>query len=291
MTLPAQGTYDVEIEEVDYLHHDGEAYPAKIFKPVGDGPFPAVVEVHGGAWSKGDRTTNDAINSAVARGGVVVAALEFRNAPQAPYPGSVADVNYGVRWLKAEAARFGTAPHMVGTMGTSSGGHLAVLAAIKPDDMRYASIPLPGAEDQDATAAFVVTLWPVICPASRYRTLQARLDAGEQNDRWPGLLEGQLSYWLSEDAMEEGSPNFAVQRGDALSLPPILYLQNPEDRVHPREHMESFIAGYRAMGGSVQQELFDGEHMDAPRSAAESDSGRAVVSKIIAFAHAQAKAG
>ena len=136
--------YEVDIEEVEFLHHNGTAYIARVHKPRGEGPFPAVVEAHGGAWCEGNRANNDPINSEVAKGGVVVAAIDFRNPPVATYPGSVADVNYGVRWLKANASRLHTRPESIGSMGTSSGGHLVVLNAMKPDDPRYAAEKLPG---------------------------------------------------------------------------------------------------------------------------------------------------
>ena len=141
MATGGQGPYEVEIEEVEYLRHGEKPFLARVLRPRGEGPFPAVIDVHGGAWCRGNTTGNDPINQEVARGGVVVAALEFRNPPDATYPGSVADVNYGFRWLKSEARRFDSEPGMVGSMGTSSGGHLVVLAALKPDDPRYASVP------------------------------------------------------------------------------------------------------------------------------------------------------
>jgi acetyl esterase len=96
-------SYEVDVEEVEYLRHGAKPLLARVFRPHGKGPFPAVVEAHGGAWCEGNRANNDSINSAVAKGGVVVAALDFRNPPDATYPGSVADINYAIRWLKSEA--------------------------------------------------------------------------------------------------------------------------------------------------------------------------------------------
>jgi len=52
--------YEVGIEEVEYLRHGDKPLLARIFKPRGSGPFPAVVEMHGGAWCMGDRNNNDA---------------------------------------------------------------------------------------------------------------------------------------------------------------------------------------------------------------------------------------
>ncbi len=278
-------SYEIDIEEVEYLRHGDKPFLARIFKPRGKGPFPAVVEAHGGAWCEGNRANNDTVNEAVARGGVVVAALDFRNPPDATYPGSVADVNYAVRWLKSQAARFNTKPEWVGTMGTSSGGHLAVLDGLKPDDTRYAAIPSAGGFD--AHVPYVVALWPVICPQGRYRDRKAK-PAGEQAyQNRGGAVAMQEEYWLTEDAMGEGSPTLALSRGDKVEFPKILYVQNPADELHPKFLMDQFVANYRARGGDVQVEYFESAKYDAVRTQPESEAAKGAIRKIVAFIHAQ----
>ena len=277
-------TYDVDVSEVEYLRHGDKGYPARIYRPKGAGPFPAVIDAHGGAWAAGDRFVNEPVDRAVAAGGVVVVAPEFRNPPDATYPGSVADINYAYRWVKANAAKLGTRPEMVGTMGTSSGGHLVVLAALKPDDPRYATIPCPGGGD--AHVPFVVALWPVICPVTRWRMHRDNPKSVGN----PGAVKMQETYWLTEAAMEEGSVAFAVNRGDKVERPHILYMQHPDDTQHPRASVELFVAGYRKLGGQVQLEWFQGEKYDAVRAAPESAEAKAAFEKIIAFIHAEAKA-
>ena len=297
-----QEDYEIDIEEVEYLRHGTKGFLARVFKPRGSGPFPAVVEMHGGAWVEGNRSNNDAINAPVARGGVVVAALDFRCPPEASYPASVADVNYGVRWLKANAARFGARPETIGTMGTSSGGHLAVLAALKPHDPRYAAIALDASQKGvakvgdakvwdakvwDAKVGYVVTLWPVICPLGRYRDRKAKPAGQQAYQNRGGAMAQQEKYWITEEAMGEGSPNLALQRGDPVELPDILYLQNPRDELHPRANLDSFVAGYRKAGGNVELEFFEGEKYDLVRSQPESQSAQQTIKKIIAFIHRQ----
>lgn len=290
MAAEGSGTYEVDIEEVEYVRHRGKPFLARVFRPRGEGPFPAVVEAHGGAWCDGNRANNDSVNGAVAAGGVVVAALEFRNPPDATYPGSVADINFGVRWLKAEAARFDTEPEMVGSMGTSSGGHLVVLAALRPDDARYAATPLAAGAAFDARVPYVVTLWPVICPLSRYRGLKEKLADAPDTENWRRIVGNQDTYWLTEEAMAEGSPNLMVQRGESVDTPNILYVQNPADPLHPRANLESFVAGFRAAGGNVELALFEGEKYDQVRSEPSSPSAREAVGKIVAFIHRKAAA-
>lgn len=277
-------TYDVDIEEVEFLRHGDTAYMARIFKPRGKGPFPAVIEAHGGAWCEGNRANNDTINREVAKGGVVVAAIDFRNPPAATYPGSVADVNYGVRWLKANAARFNTQPEFVGSMGTSSGGHLVVLNGMKPNDSRYAAVKLPGSSF-DARVPYVVAFWPVICPLGRYRDRKAK-PAGERAYQGrSGAVQQQERYWLTEEAMGEGSALLALERGDKVEFPHILYIQNPADEMHPRHLMEGFINAYRAKGGTLETHFFEGPKYDQPRSDPASQNAKDAIAAAVAFIH------
>lgn len=284
------GQYEVDIEEIEYLRHGEKPLMARVFKPRGKGPFPAVVEMHGGAWCMGDRKNNDAINRPVVSGGVVIAALDFRAPPDAVYPGSVADVNYGTRWLKANAALFNTRPDWVGAMGTSSGGHLAVLSGMKPADPRYAAIASPkDLAAFDARVAFAVSFWPVICPQGRYRYAKKRQAENNPIQVRTEQIRSQDRYWVTEEAMGEGSPVKALERGDKVETPDVLYLQNPIDDLHPMENLEQFVAGYRKAGGHLQLEKFEGAAYDLVRTAPDSAEAKRMVGKVISFIWAHAK--
>src|SRR6266852_5228648 len=162
MAANALKTYAIDIEDVEYIRHGDQPLLARLFQPRGPGPFPLIVELHGGAWNLGDRLMDVAINEPLAKSGVVVAALDFRMPPVASYPASMTDINYGIRWFKAHAAEFHSRPNQVGLMGSSSGGHQVMLAGMRPHDPRYSALPLPaGAPSVDATVRCVVMLWPV----------------------------------------------------------------------------------------------------------------------------------
>src|SRR2546425_12340711 len=143
MTANAPKIYDIAVEDVEYLRHGDTPLLARLFKPRGSGPFPLIVELHGGAWNLGDRLQDTDLNQALAQSGIVVAALDFRMPPVAPYPASLVDINYAIRWLKTQAQKWGSRPDWVGAFGLSSGGHMAMLAAMRPHDPRYSAIPLP----------------------------------------------------------------------------------------------------------------------------------------------------
>src|SRR6476646_1538627 len=146
--------YELDIKDVDYLHDGGLTLQARIYQPRGSGPFPALVYLHGGAWSSNDRTTNPGVPRGVAETGVVVCSIDFRQGGENPFPSSMIDLNFAIRWLKVHAPDFNGLPNHVGCMGSSSGGHLTLLAAMRPRDPRYALLPFAEAPRVDATLAY-----------------------------------------------------------------------------------------------------------------------------------------
>ncbi len=289
MTVNAPGTHEIDLEDVEYVRHGDEPLLARLFKPRGAGPFPLVVELHGGAWCRGDRLNDTAINELLAKSGVVVAALDFRMPPVAPYPASMADINYAIRWLKTRAAALGSRADLVGIMGTSSGAHQAMLAAMRPRDSRYSALPLPaGAPAVDAGVRFAVMCWPVIDPLARYRYAKKLKEGGQP---YPEIVDRLLpchdQYWQTEEAMAEGNPVLALERGERVELPPTLYLQGTADVAHPRPDLERFVAHYRKAGGQVELELYEGEAEGFARKQGL-PAARQAVARIIEFVHKQA---
>src|SRR5256712_8098851 len=114
MKAEALTTYELDVEDVGYARQGNKPLLARLFKPRGTGPFPLIVELHGGAWCHGDRLNDTIINEPLAKSGVVVAALDFRMPPVAPYPASLAHINYAIRWLKKRATALGSRPDLVG---------------------------------------------------------------------------------------------------------------------------------------------------------------------------------
>src|SRR5262245_51804154 len=103
--LDPAGPFSVQHQDVEYSRPGGEALLARVYRPAGGGgPFPALVDVHGGAWTLFDRTIDAYFDTALAACGMIVVALDFRQGPTHRYPTAVADVLAGVRFVKANAA-------------------------------------------------------------------------------------------------------------------------------------------------------------------------------------------
>ncbi len=282
-------THDLDVADVEYVRHGGKPLLARLFTPRGGGPFPLIVDLHGGAWCRGDRLNDTAINERLAKSGVVVAALDFRMPPEAPYPASIADIHYAIRWLKTRAAELGSRPDLVGVMGISSGGHQGMLIAMRPRDPRYAAVPLPGgAPAVDAGVRCVVLCWPVIDPLARYRYAKKLKEGGKP---YPEVVDRVLpchdEYWRTEEAMAEGSPVLALERGERVELPPVLYLQGTRDVAHPRPDLDRFVTHYRKAGGQVELELFEGEAEGFITRHSGSPAAGQAIETIIAFVHKQ----
>ena len=110
-------TYEYTTQDVEYLRHGDRKFMARLFKPQGKGPFPAIIEVHGGAWCNGDLNECQIYAEGFARAGLAVAAIDFRHAEDG-YPTSLADINYAIRWVKAHASELNTRADLVGIAGT-----------------------------------------------------------------------------------------------------------------------------------------------------------------------------
>jgi acetyl esterase len=260
--------YEVDERDIEYQRIAGKPWLVRIYQPMGTGPFPTIIDVHGGAWHNGDRLNNAGIDRELASRGILVAAVEFRQPPEAGYPASVCDVNLASRWLKAHAAEFkGTT--RLGAFGNSSGGHQVVLSALRPRHAAYSALPLEKHSDIDASLAYVIAAWPVICPLYRFRFAK-ELNRQEH-------IQAHIDYWRTEEAMAEGSPQTIIDQEKQIELPPILFMLKANDKNHPLEMQERFIASYRKRGGQIEVHTFEGlpEHRMVP-SPAQPETMRAM---------------
>jgi acetyl esterase/lipase len=111
---------------IEYSNPEGQHLQLNLARPKnGEGPFPAVLCIHGGGFRAGTRDGYNALCLKLAQHGYVAVTVTYRLAPKFPFPAAVHDTKAAVRWLRANAAVYHIAPARVGAMGGSAGGHLA----------------------------------------------------------------------------------------------------------------------------------------------------------------------
>jgi acetyl esterase len=283
MTTAELVRYEIDVTDVEYIRHGNKAFLARVYTPKGKGPFPLIIDIHGGAWTKKDRMADEGTDAPLAKTGVVVASLDFRMPPADPgFPASMQDINYAVRWFKSRAAEFNVDPNRVGILGVSSGGHQAMLTAMRPNDVRFAA--LPGPAGVDASVKCAVMCWPVIDPLGRYEYAKGLL-GGQHDKHAKNWIESHDLWWASLEAQAQDNPTRLLERGEKAQMPNVIYLQGTADLAHPVPNRERFIAAYRKAGGKVDLHLFEGVGEAFITNDPNSPQAKEAVEKIIEFVH------
>ncbi|MBT3352621.1 MAG: alpha/beta hydrolase [Nitrospinaceae bacterium] len=244
--------YEIKIWEEDFRQVPTRMLLARICQPVGDGPFPVLLDLHGGAWAGKDRFANVAMAEAAARSGILTVSVDLRLSGEAPYPASVQDANYGIRWLKMKAPGWNGDPSTMGLLGSSSGGHVAELLGMRPQNQRYNALPLEGHKEIDAHINYVATRSPISDPLARYNNAVAK----ERQK----MVDRHHVYFDPFSNIEEANPQMILDRKEPVDLLPLLLMQGGlDDNVLPAIQ-QKFAETYRAAGGECELEVFEGCH-------------------------------
>lgn len=184
----------------------------------GDGPFPAVVAIHGGGWRAGNKSNMRPFLLELAKRGYVAISPQYRFAPQDRFPAQVHDVKASVRWLRSHASEYKVNPDKLGAMGVSAGGHLALMLGVTgPDDGLEGDVP------KDAPSSRVQAVVNIVGPSD--------LLAKDLPEVSKGILKEFLGGTVEEKQAEatKASPLTYVSKDD----PPVLTFQGTKDELVP----------------------------------------------------------
>lgn len=220
---------------------DGEI-AVRIYRPAGDGPFPLHVHYHGGGWVIGDLDTHDAdCRELCAGAGCVVVAVDYRLAPEHPFPAAPEDCYAATCWAAEHAGEIGARPGPVSVGGDSAGGNLAAVVSLMARDRGGPEIALQ------------LLIYPVT---------DAAMDTGSYTENGDGyLLTSDSMRWFWDlycpDAAQRSDFRASPSRAQSLAdLPPALVMTAEFDPL--RDEGEDYAARLRSAGGLVEVRRFDG---------------------------------
>lgn len=242
----------VRTQEIVYRVIDGCELKALIFSPddAGHALRPAIVCLHGGAWISGDRSLPAYMAEKLAARGFVVMSIDFRMAPAHQHPASLRDANYAIRWLRRHAPEYRIDTDSVGGVGFSSGGHLVLLAAMRPERADYVADLPDELGNYSARLDWVASCSGVLDPLARYRMAQT---AG-----YAEIIACHDRYFGSEACMREANPPLLLERGEPAVLPPLLMFQGGADPRLPADTAPRMATLYRAAGGEAEALIYPG---------------------------------
>lgn len=114
-------------KDLVYAERDSGPLKADLFMPQGEGTFPAVLLVHGGAWRTGNKSQLNFVANRLAQEGYVVFAINYRLCPTHKWPAQIEDCKSAVRWMRTNAKQSKIDPTRIGGWGYSAGAHLVSL--------------------------------------------------------------------------------------------------------------------------------------------------------------------
>jgi alpha-L-fucosidase 2 len=171
--------------DIEYGTAGGESLRLDANVPEGKGPFPAVILIHGGAWSGGDKSGGKnrgliaPMEEPLSRAGFAWFSINYRLAPKNRYPACIEDVETAIRWVKSHAGEFDVDTNRLALAGESAGAHLAALAAVRatPATRVRAVVAFYGGFDLNEGLAPEAPLWPQLAALTGFTNYTAKRPA------------------------------------------------------------------------------------------------------------------
>lgn len=237
----------VEVKaDVVYASYGPRDLHVDLYLPkAGKGPFPGVVYIYGGGWSKGNKTAFQRQAAYMATKGFVGACIEYRLSGEAIYPAAVYDSKAAVRWLRANAAKYHVNPSRIGAAGGSAGGHLAALLG---SSWKVKELEGPGGNPGVSSRVQAVAAFN---PVTDFVVIGKTLSDGGASTAISTFMGG--PYSEKPDLWAQASPMTHVDADCA----PILFLHGTADTTVPYSQSVDMMNKLKAAG--VKTDLFSAE--------------------------------
>lgn len=247
MTVASQQPIDFEFDvqnDIVYSNVGDRELLLDAYLPEKDGPSPAVLVVHGGAWRMGNRKQLRGYAEALAKVGFVCFAIDYRLAPQHKFPAQIDDCRSAVKWIRSNAAKYKVDPKKLGAIGYSAGGHLVSLLGTTGE--------APSEKNGN-----VDTRLQVVVAGGAPTDFRWFPDKG----KWCEFLMGGTLDTVPEKFFAASSSAFA-DKDD----PPTFFFNGTEDTLVPLPWSQSCFGALKAVGVKTEFHKIEGAgHMEAAR--------------------------
>ena len=239
------GAYPVDEMVFEFVERDQIALSGTLYRPRGEGPFPAVIAVHGGGWRLASTSNYKHIGPYLAARGYAVFATTYRLAQTgAPsYPGAVHDVRAAVQFIRARSESLGLDPNRLALIGDSSGAHLATLVALAGDLPLFEDISTNKELDRfDTSVKACVPVYGIFDLAAQWQHDQVTRSGDHIVERFLGerLVDDRRPYF-------EASPlSYVSARRNRTAF--LVAWGTCDDVVNPENQSEAFVLALKQAG-------------------------------------------
>ena len=190
------------------------------------------------------------------------------------------DASYALRWLKAKARTWNGDAARIGLFGSSSGGHVAELLALRPNDARYNAIPFAEAPALTPSMDYVLMRSPISNTFARFENARAH--------KVDNMVMNNTTFFVPWESIHESNPQEILDRKEKVVLKPFLIMQGALDNNMLPAFQTKFVDTYRRAGGSCDYTIFEGsEHEWVAKPGPQTDRAHEMAKSFIA-AHVNA---
>ena len=240
-TWPAEDVPQVAIDPITVPGPDGDL-AARVYRPARDRPLPTVVFLHGGGWVVGDLDTHDNVARLIARDcEAVVVSVDYRLAPEHPFPAAADDAVAAVDWVGDHLDRFGGASLAVA--GDSAGGNLAAVVA---QHRRDAGLPLAGQ----------LLVYPAVDVLGDYPSRTTNATGYFLDEATMTWFMAHYGSALGDDITAYADPRISPLHADLAGVAPAVLVTAEYDPL--RDEGEAYAAALDRAGVPTRVRRFDG---------------------------------